>query len=891
MNTPRSTTPKEKSRTSLFELRSRIPAPLISTFDSVVSAAGIKSNCVGLMLSINQICQDLVLAKSHGIAVDKWLNELEGLRLVLLRDGLDLSTDLAQSKTIRLIRIDVLIATPEPDTPPATTLLLQAVRGLVFLKSISYRKALTHVFAKNYLMLVKSCRGDFARLKDSLSLDLEELKIIREKFPPKTSQSNFLTEVIAALSYKLPDPINLDEGTRARIIASNAVHNATDTKLKEKANKKYSQTSKQSPPAEINLIELLLRQSRFSSPRENSGIAFNWDSLHPIELENLFQIISKDLQTEQPYLALAIFLVLFIRFSPFYFHHIPLCESTDKLWLDVKNGYLAWPLSLVTKLKGKGEAEDCIRTALPAEITLFLQRLKGSADNPESLADLFPVKMKQLKKQIRKYLRVIDAGSHRPTIQRITNSCGIHLLHICLDETIASVLSRDFRIGTSPSLNYFTCKAERFDELLSQSYKRLGLSGKHSPSFTVTSRRLIDDKLVDEMLTNALSNAKLAFETLPNNCSFRKVSETLNTISIATYLLLIFSVGGRTATECGISLHTIDLQHAICLLNDKIISHYHISRVAPLIPIVVQWLKFYLDFLRLVAYRLQARNKKLAGQIAWMRDHPNSRAPIPLFLRLGDNDEVSPLGSGDLAEIFCSYGMERNAGRHYVDHVLREAEVGSATLMAMQGRGGNGQEAFGSRSALSPMTILSLCRSAINNKFSTFNLPLPPKVSSRRCQPGHHDFPAHHLQNWQRADSYIEKSPFELCPFHEFTLAYAQVFVELQRAWLKSRIKVDVGDLVLGLSLRDGVCLQDELIAAANEALNGRINRVNGEHFVDTNTEKLGIRRTRLERYIDEIARKILDSVTNLNEVNLIVTERIKTMIEVPPSFEKNGLG
>lgn len=860
-------------------LRTKIPAHLQSIFDAICYSIGLRRNPVGLITCVNQLIQDLTVAGEYKSGLDEWLKILQELRISLLEIGLEINADQVMARSLRSERLSAFENAFHPTSTHEGKNKLRAIRGLIVHSIISNRRALGNKLGKSIRKVFRDEVGGFAKVRNSLELQEEALKNLRTDFPPSSSEARFLTETIKGLTAPVHAPRKSEKITHSVIIANSGPEPEKNTQ--------ESPVAKPKAKSDLDLLLILAREQRFSTPTLNAGIEFHWDVLHPIELEHTFKKISIDLLKEDFELPLAAFLVLLLRLSPYYFDRIPVAQHKSKLALDVANGFITWPLSIVTRLPAI-ENESLIQTSLPEEVASRLQEILRKKPSSKMLADLFSISMDDLKTELRKYLGRIAPSSHKPTIQRLTNSWGIHLMKISGDETLAAMLSRDFKIGTTPSFNYFSCSATRIDGVLTESFIRLGLSGSHGGAHSVKSRRHVSDDQVKDLLTETLWGALFAYRNIGRNCSIKNLQKIFNRISTATYLLLMFSIGGRAAKECGISLHTLDLENSLCLVSDKIISEYHRGRVVPLITIVVKWLKFYKEMLWSLAYRVREHDKDLSNQICWLLGHPDTPATIPLLFRVKANGKIRPLGSNDLGQFLNKHGMAGNAGRHYTDQILREAMIPSCAILGMLGRGTNGQEGFGSRSALSPTTAMNACREAIAKKYSSFNLPDPPELCARKLsttRPGAAPFK---MQNWERVRIYKETGAFENCPFHEFTLAEAREFELAHQKWISTAVASDVADLALSLVLRDGVCHEEIMHGAMKELLEKKVKEDVDGLFVDVNCRSLGIRRVRIDMVTFSISCKAAEILPSEDKLDLEVSKRLSSLIE--RSIPKGGV-
>jgi hypothetical protein len=374
------------------------------------------------------------------------------------------------------------------------------------------------------------------------------------------------------------------------------------------------------------------------------------------------------------------------------------------------------------------------------------------------------------------------------------------------------------------------------------------LSGKIGVPVTadVGSRFLGAMLKVDAILKDSLEEAFAVYGSVKHKHDAASIAEAHNVISNAVLRAACVVTGHRESDNHSFGHHTIDIKAGLALISDKLVSPYHQARLVPIPAVIAEWLKFYFRWLEHVQYRYLSLDKRVSKHIDSILKSQDRRANGPLFFSISSEGNIRGLKNTDIAEHFKRKGLEANSGRHWAENILRESGLDSAVIMAWAGHSAIGQEAYGVRSALDPMTIMYAVRHSLNTHLDLLCLPQPPSLVPRKANVkfAHaHDFT---LGGFGLKPELIVGNllSYEVCPFDENSLVRSRHFVEICRKWLSAASEKSVGSLAISLMLNDGIANREELIGVVKNILCGKIHKDNDTYFVDSDTVGLGIRRT-----------------------------------------------
>ncbi|OIR08988.1 phage integrase family protein [mine drainage metagenome] len=186
------------------------------------------------------------------------------------------------------------------------------------------------------------------------------------------------------------------------------------------------------------------------------------------------------------------------------------------------------------------------------------------------------------------------------------------------------------------------------------------------------------------------------------------LSESHNSMALYTHQMLNFASGHRAVSDPYFDLHCFDLTDKTLLIEEKVVSSTHATRLAWLPPLAVSQFEHYLSHLRSLSRLLRGSYPALANQI-WAVTEPNFRHPIPLFFFLEERD-------GDLKWIRIQpatlqsmlgdkWELPLNTNRHLLSTWLHTNKCPSEFIDAQLGHVEAGCYPFSGRSVLSPQGI------------------------------------------------------------------------------------------------------------------------------------------------------------------------------------------
>ena len=802
----------------------------------------------------------------------------------------------------------ILLTQPSPQFPMEVKSQLRMLRARVILQHITQRQ---HIAEKLSRIIVQTLIARTSQVK-SLAMELccnrDALHEVRNNYPPESEIAEFITSLILAIDTPLITPPLVLAQKIVPIVPTNRKKDEGEAGSQDINNLKPEDNQDTFSPSEKKLdgqsfisinepIGEFLLETSYAKPKDFSGISNLWDYLQPVELEAAIKVFIEDLNGHYKNEALSALLALLTRLRPSQYRSLPIGENGQSgIWLDLNAGHICWKLeAAIDRKRWLNQKEAQIgrkpaRIPLPIGILNQLREFSNSNSTAINLGELFGGNLESLENATRKYLKSISQTSHRVTIGRLRSSHARYVLSLCGDEAYACVLGLDFRIGTPSNINYATFKASRVNSIIRESYQRLGLGDIATPvKDDVGSRFIGKIYLIDKIIAESLNNALSAWSYVKNRHDETSLAAAHNTISESILRLMCVVTGHRESDSHSFANHTLDIESGLSLLADKNVSPYHRTRVVPIPALANRWMHFYFKWLALIRYRYMRINRKISKLADSILASQDIRADGPMFFALHADGDAKELGNKDIAEVFVSQGLEANAGRHWVDNILRNAGCDSAILMAWAGHGSVGQEAYGIRSALDPMSVCTAARKAIDAYISELCLPEPPKLEPRLCMiefEHNHDFSPRGFAPDSQAGP-VDNFYFEACPFDEFTLAKSRLFQRMCERWHSVIQPQEIGTIGLSLIIRDGIANRPELIAGIKEVLWGKVFQDGNRYFIDTNTGELGIRRILLDPITVRLASKI-DAIEPSDQelLHLIQKEATKLINEIGMNCE-----
>lgn len=763
--------------------------------------------------------------------------------------------------TIDNFILHTLVAHPSHHYSTYAAEKIRAFRGIVVDFHIKRNLEIPKKLCSALNKIQKCSDLSYLQYLDELNLNTEHLKKTYENTKKESSFKQIYATLIAYFQIgQKPAETSLRKRVAVKEKKERMISN-TNKRPDENQSEHGKPPKTQSEAKECNdLLRYLLTQySR--KPRLVSGV-WNLDTcLHPLEFVDFMGIVSRQFIKHHDEISLAILLNALFGVTISNLHFVPFQKTMDQhLWLDLSTGHLCYNRNFIIKIDVEPTEKDIFRIPLPEEIIQVLNikfRKKKHADN---LAQLFDKDILQLKRDARRYCFHQSLTSHIASLTRLGKSYSRFLLHECSDEIYSSLISLDFSICELANVNYFVAKADRINQICTNAYQKIGLSGQlYSPvSAEIGSLLGMQSSNMVEMLNASLSKANNAISSLSTRTDFNTLLGIHATVAESILLLCVASGGLRSSKHGYAANHQFDYERGTMLISDKYNSTYNLWRLIPLATFVLRWLETYQFFLQILAKRLSSKDKKLSEAIGQL-SVSNGLAEIPPFFKY-DSLKLAPLTTRDIKNIFDAYVLKANAGRHGIDFSLR-ATLGNVLINCMMGRASLGQEAFGVRSCLSPEFAFNQIRTAMDDFFVNAHLPEPVSIS------GYPFLKKKIIDNnfyrtvlAQKRDLLPKnKNAFEDCPFHEFTLLHAKYFENVVHLWKKEPIQSSNLDLIISLVANDGVVLESELFEAIYGVFFEKIYKIGDLFALDVSNETIGKRRV----YLSQDTLLILNQLRN----------------------------
>lgn len=735
-----------------------------------------------------------------------------------------------------------LVVSPSVNLSSERIKCLYAIRGLIVLWHLDHDQKIPLILSGQLEILFKAQSNEALSLIQNLSVELESLVNLNEQYPPTHKWFKFISTLIHCLQdVEIGPKINQKSrhttfSIEQKPIGSSA--NASEAAEHVSGNKRtYTVIHETGDLLRYNFAGL----SRLFR-KDFSGIPNLFKHYHPDELQQFMPAVVKNYLINHDEIAFVLLLCLIFRCHVSRFHLISLCPNKDSnIWLDLDDGFLVWNRQALIK---KNDEVEPVKIPLPVELTHELRTKFQQDKNAKDLGELFGDRLPVLKKQVRKFTFTNSISSHKAFITRLHFSYGRFVLHLCKDEVYAAAIAVDFSLGVTANFNYVVLDPTRINNICEDVYRRLGFSGEFLNPVTIAvgSSQGQDINKVVKILNRYLENAQIAFSEIHNRSNLNQLILAHNKIVLSLTLLIAITCGLRRAREYSICNHTLDIKNGLTLVTDKASTEYLTCRVIPIPDLTRKWLVFYKNWLKSLAQRMSGKSKQICAAIASISDSECCLGGIPLLFYF-HRGKIKPVGSKHIHLIVQKEGLESNLGRHFLDRILRNS-LGSMLLNAHAGRANLGQESFGMRSALALTDAIRELKDATDKELTALNVLLPPQNAPVRYSKSNLTKP-YHPYAWQKLFKWKNQLG-EACPYGELTLVNARNFERLIEYWVSSDLKKDIGQLAISLILMDGVVHEEEVLAALEQLIHGRILEIGDDYFVDIDTPALGIRRVNL---------------------------------------------
>lgn len=832
---------------SITAIRGTLDKDSWQTLHLLASTFSIREPATGLMALMHEITADLVILRTV-FKVPPWTNRLDTLHTTLCSLAwIDRKRDLNglhRQPRSALRGFLTPFAPMRGDQHRA----MRAVRGLVTLHLLSKKEHLGSPLAEQLRRCITNKSLQHLGLGD---MTAERIRLIGRGLPVDSPEARLLTLILAPLESEPPDPFQ-------------STHAPAPSHYMDKV-VKVSSLSSGIPDGEItpqpkqptrDPLQGFLAEEKNAKIKIFSGIPDLYRTLLPFELESIFPRMKLQQHNEVQDEYLATWLTLLTRVMPQHFDRVPLhAPQGAGLWIDIERGYVAWNLDEI--LASHKSETPFVRAAgdqyflipIPIEIHHELQQ-RLPPDGNKTMASLFKQQAKNLGVSTKRFLRELSISSHRPTLTRLTDSWSRYLLHICRDEAYASALGIDFTVGTPSNFHYATFRGERICAILAEAYRRLGFSGELSCEVPdIHARRLPDQAAISALVVRCFQRVAESITQFPKRAAISKLKAVHNNIALDIYTAFKCLSGGRALKEETVTYSRIDLTTGLTELSDKRTSHYHERRVVCLPPTLCSWMRTYVSWLRLIAYRIAPQNRHLAEAILSTLDTPLHGERLPFFFQF-KGQEICSMGSANLAPLFDAFGLKNNSGRHFIDEIFRSEKLDSAAIMGWMGRGYPGQEIYGRYSAAIPLTPLTKCANGIENWLGKLSLPQPPILAPRTITTAIRS-PKHKIDPYVPA--LLHKLPASLtvqtagisepCPYQGHHVLEASFSPRLYQTWRSAAPPPGWPGVAMSLVFEDAVLINEELFEVINEMQHGIVYRYRHHYFVDARTPTYGIRR------------------------------------------------
>lgn len=181
-----------------------------------------------------------------------------------------------------------------------------------------------------------------------------------------------------------------------------------------------------------------------------------------------------------------------------------------------------------------------------------------------------------------------------------------------------------------------------------------------------------------------------------------------NAMTLYTLQMLVFATGHRAVSDPFFDLGCFDLTEKTLLIEEKVVSTSHATRLAWLPPLAVSQFEHYLAHLRSLSRLLRGPDPTLANQI-WAITETDFRHPIPLFFFLevhdGDLEWIRIQPATLESMLGDKWQLPLNTNRHLLSTWLHKNGCPSELIDAQLGHVEAGCYPFSGRSVLSPEGI------------------------------------------------------------------------------------------------------------------------------------------------------------------------------------------
>ena len=800
----------------------------------------ISQSSVGLLFACIQISKDWNKLSESGFYLGDRYIHLSRL-IKKLQQVSDFETDRQQAKSIKNPVLKLLSRIPSQNFNANQKDWVLAIRGLVMIHALMANK-------KPSSQLIDGLTKLFAKKPEYENIADFNLTANKEYIPNNNQQDH---EVFLFTLQKLFTKPLFDLEHLVSPKSTHLIQTGSNSKDGQPINQELLEVTNSIQEGDeqkykADLINYIIYVQQFMGEKQRVGIIERYDYVQTFEIELIIPRIVEDLKDPNvSKLALATLLTFFLHCRPKRFGMIGLKPTSDvTAWINLVKGCFCWELNAVTEKIVKDEKnKTIISIPFPDQIIDILRELLQQKPTASAnLGDLFNINLKELDIECKRYLKDKSLTSHWLSLSRLETSFSRYVLSEVNDEVYASALGLDFCLGTTSNFNYFVIRGDRLSKVLQGIYPKLGFSEQLiSPLHDVGSSTGLAYYTVWNLVKSLSNKAYQTSSSVAKNTSYQNLIRAHNDLATSIGTLTSIFTGHRAAEAYGFSRHTLDLDRNLCLICDKRVSDYQWARVVPIPSVIAIWIDFYISWLKSIKYRLSSTNKELTFQIEAALNSTSDQSH-PLFFTISNN-KIKPFSSSDFSLAVENFSLPTNCGRHFVDYLLRDAELDSAQIMAFEGHANKGQEAFGPTSLMSLIQVAEKIRYVLDQAIDAKKLTYPPKLNPRRLDCSSLRFPRIQFTSLLTDKYEIKDKHSAQCPFDERSLELMNDLIKHGRDWCSACGKITLSDLVYSLTLIDGVASQDELLEAISQILDGEIYALGDRFFIDTASKKLGIRR------------------------------------------------
>ncbi len=474
-----------------------------------------------------------------------------------------------------------------------------------------------------------------------------------------------------------------------------------------------------------SLVRWSYRRAINASLGGTAGLC-DWAMLTPMELQRtarrIADVVKFGAESSQR-LALVAMVSLATGLPAKMALRLPFYDNGD-VWIDVDSGECVWDIqAIVTRerlsdsiISGGWSPCTQVRCALPKlaadSLSMMLQ-----GDAPTLNERLFG--NRPIESVVSQYGDMLRSGSEddarRPYTARWAYSLGAAIIEVTGDSVAAAYCSLDFRFLAGSEPYYLCLRHDRLYDALKATYTWLGfdeLSGIRRDGYVGSP--LVPRPEVYRRAAQGLAETVRAID--PHTWRRQPIEKAIHdfnrrTLAIAALYILLVGERGTAIERRTVSAMFGHAEMAI--VSDKQTDGFN-ARPIPLTKVVQSLLKALRSD---VAYLAKLLSREGVGRSHRLHEIGNlKRQNAPIFFVVGLKNGkaiLSPIKSGDIEKILNAHGVAQNGGRHYLISALADKRYPMYLRRALSGHGARAGAAYHSASGVSPVSILTELRQAL----------------------------------------------------------------------------------------------------------------------------------------------------------------------------------